>query len=59
MVYYIIGFVILISYIFYTIGKGKSGNIELRLQKIEDLRKRNIINKEEYESMRRKIILDI
>ena len=59
MVYYIIGFVILIGYVAYTIGKGKSGNLELRLQKIKDLHKRNIINDEEYESMRRKIILDI
>ena len=59
MVYYIIGFVILIGYIAYMIGKGNSGNVELRLQKIKDLHKRNIINDEEYESMRRKIILDI
>ena len=34
MVYYIIGFVILIGYVAYTIGKGNSGNVELRLQKI-------------------------
>ena len=59
MVYYIIGFVVLIGYCAYTIGKGSSRDTELRLQKIKDLRKRNIINEEEYESMRRKIILDI
>ena len=59
MVYYIIGFIILIAYSAYTIGKGNSGNTELRLQKIKDLQKRNIINDEEYNSMRRKIILDI
>ena len=59
MVHYIIGFIILIAYSAYTIGKGNSGNTELRLQKIKDLHKRNIINDEEYNSMRRKIILDI
>ena len=59
MVYYIIGFIILIAYSAYTIGKGNSGNTELRLQKIKDLHKRNIINDEEYNSMRRKIIFDI
>ena len=59
MVYYIIGFIILIAYSAYTIGKGNSGNTELRLQKIKDLKKRNIINDEEYNSMRRKFILDI
>ena len=59
MVYYLIGFTILIAYISYTIGKGNSRDTELRLQKIKDLHKRNIINDEEYESMRRKIILDI
>ena len=59
MVYYAIGFIILIAYSAYTIGKGNSGNTELRLQKIKDLHKRNIINDEEYNSMRRKIILDI
>ena len=59
MVYYIIGFVILIAYFAYTMGKGNSRDTELRLQKIKDLHKRKIINDEEYESMRRKIILDI
>tara|TARA_B100000886_G_C20268308_1_gene425920 strand:- start:396 stop:575 length:180 start_codon:yes stop_codon:yes gene_type:complete len=59
MVYYIIAFVILIAYFAYTIGKGNARDTELRLQKIKDLHKRKIINDEEYESMRRKIILDI
>jgi len=59
MVYYIIAFVILIAYFAYIIGKGNAKDTELRLQKIKDLHKRNIINDEEYESMRRKIILDI
>ncbi len=59
MVYYIIGFVILIAYCAYTIGKSNYKDTELRLKKIKDLHKRNIINDEEYESMRRKIILDI
>ena len=59
MVYYIFAFVILIAYFAYTIGKENAKNTELRLQKIKDLHKRNIINDEEYESMRRKIILDI
>ena len=59
MVYYIIGFVILIAYCSYAIGKGNSRDTEIRLQKIKDLHNRNIINDEEYDSMRRKIILDI
>ena len=59
MVYYIIFFVILVGYFSYVIGKGNAKDTELRLKKIKDLHKRNIINDEEYESMRRKIILDI
>tara|TARA_B100000941_G_C28180734_1_gene386933 strand:+ start:396 stop:575 length:180 start_codon:yes stop_codon:yes gene_type:complete len=59
MVYYIIFFVILVGYFSYIIGKGNAKDTEIRLKKIKDLHKRNIINDEEYESMRRKIILDI
>ncbi len=59
MVYYIIFFVILVGYFSYVIGKGNAKDTEIRLKKIKDLHKRNIINDEEYESMRRKIILDI
>ena len=59
MDYYIIGFAILIAYSAYAVGKGNARDTELRLKKIKYLHKRNIINDEEYESMRRKIILDI
>tara|TARA_B100000212_G_scaffold220614_1_gene167084 strand:- start:453 stop:632 length:180 start_codon:yes stop_codon:yes gene_type:complete len=59
MVYYLIAFAALIAYSAYLVGKGSSRDTEVRLQKIKDLRNRNIINEEEYNSMRRKIILDI
>ncbi len=59
MIYYIIAFILIIGYLSYTFGKSNGRDVELRLNKIKDLHKRNIINDEEYESMRRKIILDI
>ncbi len=59
MIYYIIAFILIIGYLAYTFGQSNGRDVELRLQKIKDLHKRKIINDEEYESMRRKIILDI
>ncbi|WP_320663855.1 SHOCT domain-containing protein [Prochlorococcus sp. MIT 1223] len=58
MVFYIIFGIILIGYTGYVFGKQETRNIEQRIAKARDLRDRNVITEEEYQSVRRKIVLD-
>jgi len=58
MVFYLLFGVIMIGYIGYVLGKQETRNIEQRIAKARDLRDRNVITEEEYQSVRRKIVLD-
>ncbi len=48
----------MIGYTGYVFGKQETRNIEQRIAKARDLRDRNVITEEEYQSVRRKIVLD-
>ena len=58
MTFYILFGVFLIAYIGWLMGQNQQNNTEQRLARARDLRDRKVITEEEYESMRRKIILD-
>ena len=58
MVFYLIFGIVLIGYVGYVIGKQETRNTEQRMTKAKDLRDRNVITEEEYQSVRRKIVLD-
>ena len=58
MVFYIVFGIILIGYTGYVLGKNETKNVEQRMAKAKDLRDRNVITEEEYQSVRRKIVLD-
>ena len=58
MVFYILLGIVLIGYTGYVLGKNETKNVEQRMAKAKDLRDRNVITEEEYQSVRRKIVLD-
>tara|TARA_Y100000994_G_scaffold176394_1_gene145550 strand:+ start:111 stop:290 length:180 start_codon:yes stop_codon:yes gene_type:complete len=58
MVFYIVLGIVLIGYTGYVLGKNETKNVEQRMAKAKDLRDRNVITEEEYQSVRRKIVLD-
>ena len=58
MVYYLLFGVVLIGYLGYVMGKQENKNTEQRMAKAKDLLARNVIAEEEYQSVRRKIVLD-
>tara|TARA_B100000965_G_C19402283_1_gene673797 strand:- start:66 stop:245 length:180 start_codon:yes stop_codon:yes gene_type:complete len=58
MIFYILLGIVLIGYTGYVLGKNETKNIEQRMAKAKDLRDRNVITEEEYQSVRRKIVLD-
>tara|TARA_B100000700_G_scaffold326056_1_gene436522 strand:- start:1532 stop:1711 length:180 start_codon:yes stop_codon:yes gene_type:complete len=58
MIFYLIFGIVLIGYVGYVIGKKEARNTEQRMVKAKDLRDRNVITEEEYQSVRRKIVLD-
>tara|TARA_B100000902_G_C26461504_1_gene505656 strand:- start:219 stop:398 length:180 start_codon:yes stop_codon:yes gene_type:complete len=58
MVFYILLGIVLIGYTGYVLGRNETKNVEQRMAKAKDLRDRNVITEEEYQSVRRKIVLD-
>ncbi len=58
MIIYILLGIVLIGYTGYVLGKNETKNVEQRMAKAKDLRDRNVITEEEYQSVRRKIVLD-
>ena len=58
MVFSLIFGIVLIGYVGYVIGTQATRNTEQRMAKAKDLRDRNVITEEEYQSVRRKIVLD-
>ena len=58
MVFYIVLGIVLIGFTGYVLGKNETKNVEQRMAKAKDLRDRNVITEEEYQSVRRKIVLD-
>tara|TARA_B100001250_G_C19404606_1_gene616249 strand:- start:109 stop:288 length:180 start_codon:yes stop_codon:yes gene_type:complete len=58
MIFYILLGIVLIGYTGYVLGKNETKNIEQRMAKAKDLRDRNVMTEEEYQSVRRKIVLD-
>ena len=58
MIFYILLGIVLIAYTGYVLGRNETKNIEQRMAKAKDLRDRNVITEEEYQSVRRKIVLD-
>ena len=58
MTVYILFGLFLAIYIGWMMGRSEQTNTERRLAKARDLRDRKVITEEEYESMRRKVILD-
>ena len=58
MIFYILLGIVLIGYTGYVLGRNETKNIEQRMAKAKDLRDRNVITEEEYQSVRRKIVLD-
>ena len=58
MTFYVLFGVLLIAYISWVMGQNQQNNTEQRLARARDLRDRKVVTEEEYESMRRKIILD-
>ena len=58
MIIYILLGIVLIGYTGYVLGKNENKNVEQRMPKAKDLRDRNVITEEEYQSVRRKIVLD-
>ena len=58
MIFYILLGIVLIGYTGYVLGRNETKNIEQRMAKAKDLRDRNVITEDEYQSVRRKIVLD-
>ena len=58
MIFYILLGIVLIGYTGYVLGRNETKNVEQRMAKAKDLRDRNVITEEEYQSVRRKIVLD-
>ena len=58
MIFYILLGIVLIGYTGYILGRNETKNIEQRIAKAKDLKDRHVITEEEYQSVRRKIVLD-
>ena len=57
MIIYILLGIVLIGYTGYVLGRNENKNVEQRMAKAKDLRDRNVITEEEYQSVRRNIII--